>query len=466
MLLLSVATLDANIPAQQVTTPHTESERQLVKAAKAADKTVLRVLLQQNVNVNTPDVDGTTALHWATHHDDVESAELLIRAGADVRAADRYGVTPLSLACTNGSAVMIEKLLRAGADPNSVLPEGETALMTAARVGNPDAVNVLLAHKANVNARESWRGQTALMWAVAQKHAAVARALIEHGADVNARSNSGFTPLLFAVRMGDMDSARLLLSAGANANDAAPDGSSVLIVAITNARYELAAFLLDNDADANADHLGWTPLHAAILARNPGTGPTPNTPTGSMDSLECIEALLAHGADPDARSTARLSGTYTFLNTVGATPFLLAAVYVDVLAMRTLLRGGADPLIATTTHTTPLMAAAGIGFDEGSHTGWSESAALAAVKLALEPGGDVNAVDDLGNTALHGAALTGANSVINFLAEKGARLDVKNKQGWLPVTIADGVYDGFLYKFRPEAGAALRKLMAGNGPGK
>ena len=114
-LLLSLASVDA-----------AGADARLVDAVKAADKAAVRALLDQRVDVNAPEADGTTALHWAANRDDPEVVDLLIRAGANVKAANRYGVTPLWLACINGNAAIVEMLLKAGADANTVLPEGET----------------------------------------------------------------------------------------------------------------------------------------------------------------------------------------------------------------------------------------------------------------------------------------------------------------------------------------------------
>src|SRR6266700_3517366 len=150
-------------------------------AAEKLDKDAVRSLLRRRLNVNAPQADGATALHWAAHWDDLETANLLIRARADVNAKNDYGATPLWLACTNGNAAMVEKLLAAGANANMASPSGETPLMQCARTGNADAVKSLLARKADVDAKENEQGQTALMWAVAQKHPAAAQALVARG---------------------------------------------------------------------------------------------------------------------------------------------------------------------------------------------------------------------------------------------------------------------------------------------
>ena len=145
----------------------------LADAVQRMDRTAVESLLQRSVDVNLPQVDGITALHWAAYHDEVKLAETLLQAGADATALSRYGVTPLSLACTNGNVVMVELFLDAGADPNTTLPGGETVVMTAARTGQVGAVRALLARGADAHAKEDRRGQTALMWAAAEGHTAV-----------------------------------------------------------------------------------------------------------------------------------------------------------------------------------------------------------------------------------------------------------------------------------------------------
>jgi ankyrin repeat protein len=450
--------------------------------------------------------DGSTPLHWAVYQDELKSAEALLRAGADPKAATRYGVTPLSLACTNGNAAMIELLLNAGADANAALPGGETALMTAARTGNADAVLALLRHGANVNAKESWRGQTALMWAAAEGHAAAVKVLLEHGADVHMRSQAApgrgnsaaasaaspaptaaaaktpdeakpataaprparpattdFTPFLFAVRGGHMDVVKVLLAAGVDPNEALADGTSALLLAVTNARYELGSLLLDKGANPNADAQGWTALHQVTWTRRPNIHKTPAAvPSGNMDSLAFVKVLVEHGANPNARETKEpRDGNLGKLRRIGATPYLLAAKSADVELMRCLVVNGADPKLMTAEQVTPLEAAAGVGVYRVSESPGSNEEAMEAVELAYELGSrDVNWVDNNGNTAMHGAALRGANSIVQFLFDKGAKLDVTNKIGWTPLTIAEGVFYPDVFKTEAQTEALLLKLGA------
>ena len=461
--------------------PIQASDLRLVEAAKKPSSQTVKSLLAQHADANAPDVDGTTALHWAAHWDDLAMADLLLRAGAKPNAANRYGYTPLYLAAKNGSASMIEKLLKAGADPNSTLPEGQTVLMTAARTGKLDAVSTLLSHDARVNAKENWHGETALMWAAAENHPEVVSALIEHGAEVNAKSDAagftpsaegylpatflpagGFTALLFAVRGGHTDCAKTLLAAGANVNDTLPNGASALMLAIMNAHYELAAVLLDKGADPNADGTGFAPLDQLIWSRNPNRhfNLPPALPTGNLDSLNLAKALIAHGANVNARMTKEpRDGWRNWMNRIGATPFVLAAKAADPAFMRLLLDHGADPTLESKDHTTALMAAAGIGFWQAESPG-SEGEALDAVNLTLQLGANVRAANDEGFTALHGAAVRGANSIVQLLVDKGAQLDAKTKkEGWTPLAITDGVFIANTYKAQPHTAALLRKLM-------
>jgi ankyrin repeat protein len=442
----------------------------LVQAVKTGSVETVRAMVKAKADANSMEPDGTTALHWAAQSGNAEMVDLLIRSGAKVAAANRYGMTPLALACTTGNAAVVERLLAAGADPNSALADGETALMIAARSGSAETIKALVARGATVKAREHRKGQTALMWAAAENNVAAIRALVEAGADINERSSGGsFTPYLFAVRAGHIDAARALVEAGVDVNQSLTDGTSALVLAVVNAHYELAGALLDKGANPNADKQGWTALHQIAWSRRHNAGfnlPGP-VATGGLDSLELVRKLVQKGADVNARMTKEpRDGNRNQLNRIGSTAFLMAAKSDDVPLMRALLENGADPSLTTNRGTTALMAAAGVGiWAPGENPGTHEEA-LAAVKLALEVGGGkVNDIDQDGETALHGAVYRGgAIPVIQFLIDKGATLDVKNKKGWTPVVVADGVeYTPAVLKRYPEAAALLRKTMRDRG---
>jgi ankyrin repeat protein len=379
-------------------------------------------------------------------------------------------VTPLAVACTAGHAAIVERLLAAGADPNGASADGETVLMIASRTGSAETIKALVARGADVRARELRKGQTALMWAAAENNVAAIRALIEAGADINEKSKGGsFTPYLFAVRAGHIDAARALIDAGVDVNQSLTDGTSALVLAVMNAHYELAGALLDKGANPNADKQGWTALHQIAWSRRHNAGfnlPGP-VATGGLDSLELARRLVRKGANVNARMTKEpRDGNRNQLNRIGSTAFLMAAKSDDVPLMRTLLDIGADPSLTTSRGTTALMAAAGVGIWAPGENPGTHDEALAAVKLALEVGGGkVNDIDQDGETALHGAVYRGgAIPVIQFLIDKGATLDVKNKKGWTPVIVADGVeYTPAVLKRYPEAAALLRKTMRDRG---
>ena len=451
-------------------------EAPVAQAAQARDHARLRALLEQGADVNAPAPDGTTALHWAVHWNDAETARLLVRGGADVDAANRYGATPLWLAAERGAADgvgLLGLLLEAGADPNALaLGAGESPLMAAARAGGAAAVTLLLAHGADGDARDGWRGQTALMMAAGnhEPHADVVRILLGHGADVHVRSRAaaeapfagggmravgGMTALHFAARQNDADSVRMLLGAGSRVDERAPGGITPLRMAIDHGYHDLADLLLDGGADPNAaDDAGFTPLHAAVRKRaggNPERGDR-RAGTGGGRSSALLMDLLASGADPNARlPPERLPPNfnpdgYPQVNNVqyaGATPLWIAAHLADLEALRILEAAGADPLIASIEKTTALMVAAGLGYATrgpttrlGGRREDTEEAVVAVLEQLVAWGHDVNAVNDNGQTALHGAVAAADPAVVRFLADRGARLDQRDPIGRTPLVMA------------------------------
>jgi ankyrin repeat protein len=415
----------------------------------------------ERVDVKKADADGTTALVWAAHQNDLKTVKQLLGGGADVKVANRYRVTALSEACNLGNSEMIEVLLNAGADPNATTGEGETALMTASRTGATGGVKALLARGADVNAKDSYRGQTALMFAAAENQADVAMLLIAAGADVNAKSTfydfnfrkvasggtqavyfrGGVTALLLAARQGAIEAAEVLLGAGADVNLGEPEfGFTPLLDAIYNDHYDLAARLVEKGADPKSGA-----LYLAVEMRNLDYfGNRPRKPvTDQLDELGFIRFLLDHGADPNGPLHAKLPGRQAqggIAVIPGGTPFHRAARSADVATMRLLLDKGADPNHGSDDHTTPLMAAAtgqGARFAGGEER--PEAEFVEAIRLCLEKGADVNAANDRGDTAMHAAAQRGADRIVQFLAEHGARLDVKNKSGRTPLELAMGI---------------------------
>jgi len=459
----------------------------IVDAIKAGDTARVRALIDARVDVNATQPDGTTPLHWAVDRDRPDMVQMLIRAGANVKAANRYGATPLWLASVNGNPKTIAMLLEGGADAGSANADGETALMVAARTGKTDAVNLLLARGADPNAKEGWRGQTALMWAAAEGHAAVIDLLVGRGADLKMRSNAGFTALLFAAREGRIAAVEALLKAGADMNDSLPVrrrvpqaanqapappppplevGLNAFLLAAANAHYELAARLLDRGTDPNAAPQGYTALHQVSWVRKAGVSGSNNPApqgSGTMDSLTFVRKLVSKGAQLNARVTKRPSMGVTTLNSIGATPFLLAARTADAPLMKLLAELGADPMLTNEDGSTPLMVAAGLGTNAPGEDPGTEPEVLEAVKVALDLGNDLNAVDKNGETAMHGAAYKHVPSVVRYLAEKGAKIEVWNRpngKGWTPLTITEGVQRGMNIVSSPPTAAVIRDVMA------
>ena len=375
---------------------------------------------------------------------------------------------------------MVELLLEAGADPNTTLRGGETALMTAARTGKPGPVKALLSRGADVGAKVG-RGQTALMWAAAEGHVEVVEELIQAGADFRSSlPDSGLTPLFFAVREGRSGVVEALLKVGVDVDETVQpgprplaynfhhyrgpkSGSSPLILAVENGHFELAAALLEAGADPNDQRSGFTALHTITWVRKPGRGddgdPAPQG-SGNMSSLQFVREIVAHGADVNAKLEKGMPGQGK-ISRVGATPFLLAAITADAALMRALVALGADPLLPNAENCAPLMAAAGVGTSSPGEVAGTEPEVLEAVQLLLDLGADLNAVDDNGETAMHGAAYKNLPKVVQLLADKGAKIDVwnqKNTYGWTPLMLAEGHRFGN-FKVAAETIAALHRVM-------
>jgi ankyrin repeat protein len=477
-------------------------------AAAQQDWRAVHALVKAGAEVNAAQADGATALLWTAHWNEWSTADLLIGAHANVNAANDHGVTPLALACENGSVPMAEKLLKAGADVNAAQTNGVTPLMTAARTGRIDLVKLLLGHNASVNAVIAGTGQTALMWATAERQLDVMRLLIAGNADVHAASTIGFTPLLFAARNGDIEAARQLMAAGVGANEKGSDGTHALPLAITSGQEAFARFLLEHGADANGSMHGVSALHAAagpvdmwlrawLRVRGiDGVFGSPVVGVPANIRVSLVKVLLAHGADPNARiwTSTGVQGWLTIKHGAfetfsvgtgdlkGATPLWVASFasnrggglpggqfagempsggYSDVI--RALLDAGADHRLTTADGTTPLMAAAGLGqgtFSPGAQRGIRSPSAEQAVKILVEAGADVNAVNQAKFTALHGAAFRGLNEVIQYLVEHGANINAQDFLGRTAYRMAEGSKQSFQFQEFPETAAFIKTLGA------
>jgi ankyrin repeat protein len=454
LLLLCVMGTFSAVPAAEI-----------ADAAKNKDAAGVQALLKQRADVNAAQPDGTTALHWAAHWNDLDTVNALLRAGANAKAVNRYGASPLSEAVGSGNAAIVVALLNAGADAKTLTTtDGETVLMTAARAGNLEAVRILVDRGADVNARETYKGQTALMWAAAEHHTAVVKLLLERGADWKVRSSDketrlprlsaassvtplargGFPALLYTAREGDIPTAQVMLDAGVDINYGDVDNTTALTVAILNKQYSLAKFLVDRGANPSiADAAGRTPLYAIVDIRNEDWTALPlRKSEDSLPSIEVVKAILAKKPDVNAAlnkvlpGKSGMDGGDTTLG-AGTTALMRAARSGDAPAMRLLLAAGADPKLMTREGNNALMFAAGIGYRDKNTTG-TEAEALEALKVALDAGLDVNQANPKGEISLHGAASRGADTIVQFLIDHGARLNEKTKQGLTPLDYALG----------------------------
>ena len=447
----------------------------LVDAAKAGDRAGALALIEKKADVNATEPDGTTALHWAVHHGDVELVRRLIRAGANVKAMNEFGATPMSEAAVLADPALLGALLEAGASVESPNADGQTALMVVARTSRVDAARLLITHGASVNAVEKWRGQTALMWAAAQSQPAMVRELIAAGADVNARATlnnwgrqvtaepraiyrpaGGLTPLLYASREGCVECIAALVDGGAEINSPDPENISPLLMAVINMRFDAAALLIQRGANPNhIDFWGRAPLYAAVDLNTIPRGGRPDRPVlDTTTALQVVEQLLAAGANPNAQ--LKLSPPYRNIGndrgldgllTTGATPLLRAAKALDAPAIRALLAKGANLSIPNSRGVTPLMAAAGLGSVDADTRGFylsddTQQRSIESLRLLLDAGADVNGKDSRGLSPLHEAARWGWNDVVRFLVEKGADLNAKDNRGNTPVDSALGKAGG------------------------
>jgi ankyrin repeat protein len=483
----------------------------LLRAAQRNDATIALAAIEDGVDVNARSADGTTALHWAAYNGNVALVERLVAAGADVTAANEFGSTPLAEAATVGNAQLIAALLDGGAPVDAPGADGQTALMVVARSGNTAAAKVLLDRGADVNAREAWRDQTALMWAAAQKQPAMVELLLEHGAAVDARSAvndwprqvsgeprrmyrpfGGLTPLLFAAREGCLECARALVAAGANVDLPDPKGVTPLFLAVDNLHFDTAKLLIEAGANPNKwDWWGRTPLYSAVDVNTlPHGGRADRRSVDSATSLEIIELLLEAGAWPDVqlkllppyRHIGDDRGCDTMLVT-GTTPLLRAAKTFDTAAMELLIQHDANVDLPNDGGITPVMAAAGVGSVECDPRGYgpgiphylapdTEEKSIAALKLLLDAGADIHArtlngragARSAGRTALFGAAFWGWNDVVDYLVERGAKIDVAERGGLTPVDAAMGRAGGHgrgsTIEVFEDTAARLRELCA------
>ena len=435
------------------------NEQQLLELAAGGDTQAALELITRKTDVNQPQADGTTLLHWAIYYNDVALVETLLKRDADVRVRNEFGASPLSQAAIIGNAEVIGMLLDAGADANERGADDQTALMIIARTPLVDAAHVLVEAGADVNAVEKWRGQTALMWAAAQLQPEMVKFLIDNGADVNAQSlpnnwerqvtaeprmkilpAGGLTPLLYAAREGCTECVRLLIEAGADLNQTDPQNVSPLVMAGLNARWDSMKLLAEAGADVNKwDYYGRNPLYMVVDYSTLPHGGRADRLSGDLATpLEIAELLIAKGANvnmqlklfPPYRALGPDRGADGLLRT-GATPLFRAARGGDLPMIELLLKHGALVDLPQENDITPLIVATGFRASAIDTRGRfrNEQQAYESAKLLLAAGASVNQQEENGQAALFGAATQGWNTVVQLLADNGADLEHKDSQG-------------------------------------
>ncbi|MAM71876.1 MAG: hypothetical protein CMP91_12120 [Gammaproteobacteria bacterium] len=470
----------------------------------------LETALQQGMDVNWSEADGTTLLMHAIYNQESDKARLLIQQGADVNASNRYGATALYLAAQQGMDDIAIMLLAAGANTQVTTPDGETLLMTASAAGSARIVRALLADDMenmmlglDPNQTEAWKGQTALMWAAARGHVEVMEALIEAGADPDMRSanvklperddiraQGGFvypdippgrlSALHFAAREGQLEAVQTLIDAGADLDIVDEKGSNALVLAALNGHFDVAGALLEAGADPNIqDEYGRSVVFVATdintLDANPRPGPRI---VSTLKGPDIVAMALERGADPNLQLKDSLpswlsqGAGHNRLLDEGATAFFRAAMSADLEIMNLLLEAGADPNLGPGVvesemyfgtrrgGTTPFMAAAGIGWRENISRGRESDAVTALDMLLSNYNVDINDTNQSGETALHGAAHRGSLAITEFLLDNGADITALTEDGGSILDIANGNPD-FTNRAapKPEVVALLESRM-------
>src|SRR5262245_44449769 len=384
-------------------TVHAATASDVADAVMKGDRAALRALLQKKADVNAPQVDGATALHWAVYRDEPETVNLLIRAGAKVNVANREGVTPLAMAALYGRPAIIDALLEAHGDATERTANGETLLMFAARNGNPEAIRRLAAAGAEVNAKEKLRGTTALMWAVEQRHPAAVKTLIDLGADVSARTAGAGLPRNYMAPR--VDTAAVDAAAKRHA-DARAAGRTYNEQLEWDAAHGVK-ISLGFRGTLNADG---TPA-SVENTRRPGLTPAapaaPPAPPPDADDADVIVAglvgtggggltpLIFAAREGDAESARYLLDGGASINQTseyGWTPLLTATNNRHYQLAKYLLERGADPNITNKGGWTPLYLATDNANIEGGDypvpkPDWDHHE---FIKVLLERGADPN----------------------------------------------------------------------------
>jgi len=390
----------------------------IADAAQRGDRAAVQKLILQKVDVNAPQVDGATALHWAVYRQDAELADMLIRAGANVKATNRTGMAPLAMASLYGNAGLIDRLIKAGADAKQKGANGETMLMFAAHNGNPQAVQVLLEAGAEVNARETIRGTTALMWAIEQKHPEAVKVLLAGGADHSAKSGGAGLPRNYMANRVNLRAVELAQDRRKRAAAAGITYDEQLAIDQKSGREVGGQRGLGQALDANGNPVtagrqggaAPAPAQTPAPAATPPAAPAPTAEPGGRQAGATGRAGRGGNAgNAGAQGQGRAGGAAA-----------QAAQDPDdddnEVVIAGLVGSGGGGL-------TPLVFAA----REGD---------LESAKLLLDAGAPIDQVTEYGWTPLLTAVNNRNYLLAKYLLEKGADPNIANKGGWTPLYLA------------------------------
>ena len=429
-------------------------------AAMRNDATGVATLISAKADVNAPQPDGSTALHWAAYHGDVKLTGALLRAHANPGAAMENGMTPLLLACENGNADLVKALLKAGADPNQTLTNGETPLMMAARTGRIPVMAALLEKGVKVDQKERLRGTTALMWAAANSNTDAVRFLISKGADVSVRSGTtapGRAPYLAPAgrnRIQDFIDGR----GGSGAHVALDD---------PKARAEADKRLGEEKELAKRAIAAFPAPKATKPAPKQWGGLTPLQFAVREGSMETVKVLVDSGADVNQRSE------------FGWTALLVATQNRYYKIGLFLLDHGADPNIANEGGWSPLYIATDNRNIEGGdypvrkpdmdHLDYIKRlfVANANPNLRMRSSTETRTIfthqwlQEEGATPFLRAAQSGDIVLLKLLLEHGADPKITTDTKVTPLMVASGIgwVEGVTYEWSPKETLETVKML-------
>jgi ankyrin repeat protein len=466
----------------------------LFMAATNGNAAIIEALIKAGAGANSVKATGTTALMLAASSGNPESVKILLDRGANVDAKESvHGQTALMFAAALNRDAAIRVLLAHKADPNIATSVRKMERVRFDQDGNvvedrpgrggaaaksPEVLDAEAAAAAAKVVNETQKAELdvfsralnlkSVVYLTAKPRARAGDVAARPPRKVGADFMGGMTALLYAAREGHVESVKALVEGKADVNlISGGDKFSPMVTAIANGHLTIAKYLLDHGADPNlVTGSGLSALYATIDVQWAPKAwfPQPSTDQEKVGYLELMKALLDHGANVNAPVGEKLwfrsfTNDYTWVDPAGATPFWRAAQSSDIAAMHLLIDYKADPKFPIKSGDTPLMAAAGIGWAAN----WSVNAPyplIDAVKYCVELGNDVNAVDNRGYTALHGAAYLGDNDMINYLVSKGAKVDAKSKAGDSAADMANGPTR--FGQPHPESVALLEKLGSPN----